>query len=303
MKYIAFKMAFLHTVVGLLWITLSDKILLLIPIPIIHLSKILLNRMGGFSSVFLPGTTLFIAILLANRHLWKANKELQLLNVALGQRHLLPGNIDSLANIHDRQNKDIEIRRMGDIIKNISNMVLITDKQKRISWANPALEDFAGLELNELTANPIAYFLNSIYADTELAEQLNNRMEKQEVFSMDISVFTGKDKPYWVHGDFTPLFDDLDQYTGYIIIFTDISGIKKKEESLLRQNEVLREIAWIESHEVRRPLASILGLIELLQACTSDDEKQEVFEMILLSGEELDVMIRKINERIIEVMV
>lgn len=182
-------------------------------------------------------------------------------------------------------------------------MVLIADNETKIVWANQALENFAGFGLTEMADKSVAYFLNRIQVDSELAEEVNNRMEKAEVFSLDLSVFTGKDSPCWMHGDFTPLFDDVGQYNGYILFFTDISGIKKKEKFLLRQNEVLREIAWIESHEVRRPLASILGLIELLQACTSDDEKQELFEMILGSGGELDVMIRKINERIIEVMI
>jgi PAS domain S-box-containing protein len=198
---------------------------------------------------------------------------------------------------------NMEIRRMEDIIKNISHMVLIADNETKIVWANQALEDFAGFGLTEMADKPVAYFLDRIQVGHELAEQVNDRLEKVEVFSLDLSVFTDKDSPCWVHGDFTPVFDDLGQYNGYILFFTDISGIKKKEEFLLRQNEVLREIAWIESHEVRRPLASILGLIELLKSCTSDDEKQEVFEMILVSGGKLDVMIRKINERIIEVMV
>lgn len=182
-------------------------------------------------------------------------------------------------------------------------MVLITDPQNRTAWTNPAVEHFAGLEFNELTAQPVALFFTRVQADNGLVEELIKGVEQRETFSMDLPVLSGTAKPCWLSGDFTPLFSDLDQYTGYMMVFTDISAIKTKEESLLRQNEVLREIAWIESHEVRRPLASILGLIELLPACTGDDEKQEVFEMILSSGGELDGMIRKINERIIEVIV
>jgi PAS domain S-box-containing protein len=285
MRYIAFKIAFFYVAAGLLGGTFSDKILLLfMSVPTLHPLMIFLNRISGVTYFLFTGAVVFIALFSANRH-------------------LLPKNINPVANSQDLHNKNIEFRRMGDIIKNISSMLLITDNETKIVWANQALEDFVRFKLNELADKPISYFLNSIHADKELAEQVNGRMEKAEVFSMDLSAFTGKDSPCWMHGDFTPLFDDVGKYTGYVMFFTDISGIKKKEEFLLRQNEVLREIAWIESHEVRRPLASILGLIELLQACTTDDEKQEVLEMILSSGGELDVMIRKINDRIIEVMV
>ncbi|MEO6521550.1 MAG: PAS domain S-box protein [Mucilaginibacter sp.] len=284
MRNIAFKIAFCYVAAGLLCITLSDKILLfLAAVPILHPLLTFLNRVSGFTYFLLTGAILLIALFFANRH-------------------LLPEDIDTVVDNQGLQNKHVAFRRMEDIIANISNMVLIADNETKIVWTNQALEDFVGFKLNELAEKPVAYFLNRIHADNVSAEQVNDRLKKAEVFSMDLSVFTDKDSPSWIHGDFTPLFDAKGQSTGYILFFTDISGIKKKEEFLLRQNEVLREIAWIESHEVRRPLASILGLIELLQACSSDEEKQEVFEMILSSGGELDVMIRKINERIIEVM-
>lgn len=217
-------MAFYYAAAGIF-------LLLLMLLPVMHPLMVFLNRNSGVTCFLLAGPILFIAIRLADRRLFQ-------------------------------QNNDAELGRMKNIIKNISQMVLITDRQKGIIWVNPALENLAGLQLNELAAKPLAYFLNNVQADKGLAEQLNNRMKKQEVFSMDLSVFKDKANPCWLHADFTPLFDDLKQYTGYIMFFTDISDIKKKEESLLRQNEVLREIAWIESHEVRRPLASILGLIE-----------------------------------------
>ncbi|WP_204302375.1 hypothetical protein, partial [Serratia marcescens] len=36
------------------------------------------------------------------------------------------------------------------------------------------------------------------------------------------------------------------------------------QQKLKTQNKILRDIAFIQSHEVRRPLANILGVIEVL---------------------------------------
>ncbi len=78
----------------------------------------------------------------------------------------------------------------------------------------------------------------------------------------------------------------------------DINDLKGKEKSLLEQNKTLMDIAWMESHEMRRPLASILGLVELVSSCESDEERQEVYSYLKSSAVELDEMIRRISGQI-----
>ncbi len=76
---------------------------------------------------------------------------------------------------------------------------------------------------------------------------------------------------------------------------------RRNVASLKRQNELLLEIAWLESHEVRRPLASILGLISLIRVAVDKNEQLELIELIDFSAQELDVMVRKINTKISDV--
>lgn len=56
------------------------------------------------------------------------------------------------------------------------------------------------------------------------------------------------------------IYDDNREPKRVIGAVRDINELKEKEVSLLQQNNILRDIAWVGSHEVRRPLASILGL-------------------------------------------
>jgi len=59
---------------------------------------------------------------------------------------------------------------------------------------------------------------------------------------------------------------------------TDITRLVQKKSALEEQNIALREIAWIQSHVVRPPLASLIGLIELLK----HKEKYDVNEIDLI---------------------
>jgi hypothetical protein len=77
----------------------------------------------------------------------------------------------------------------------------------------------------------------------------------------------------------------------------------RKHEALLvknlkeieRQNRQLKEIAWIQSHKLRAPLARILGLVTVYKFTEDEQEKHEVFDNLEKSALELDHVIHEIT--------
>ncbi|MET1056573.1 MAG: PAS domain-containing protein [Pedobacter sp.] len=81
----------------------------------------------------------------------------------------------------------------------------------------------------------------------------------------------------------------------------DIDQQKRFEQQLLSQNEQLKEIAWIHSHQLRRPLSNILGLIELIRAAAVEDcELREIIDLLAVSSKELDDAVILINREAME---
>jgi signal transduction histidine kinase len=67
----------------------------------------------------------------------------------------------------------------------------------------------------------------------------------------------------------------------------------KSKEKLVEKNKSLEEYAFITSHNLRRPLANILGLVQLFDGMKSDaDINKEVVEKLKTSAEELDEVIK-----------
>ncbi len=64
------------------------------------------------------------------------------------------------------------------------------------------------------------------------------------------------------------------------------------------QNEQLRQIAYIQSHEVRRPVCSILGLMQLIQDEEDPAVRAQYIEMLKISTEELERATRQIVDRV-----
>ncbi len=95
----------------------------------------------------------------------------------------------------------------------------------------------------------------------------------------------------------TLLKDDDNNITGILATGTDITEKKIAERKLLEQNERLREIAWMQSHEVRKPLANIIGLLTLVDQKKMDTGNETIFQFLKQSTDELDHMIRSIIEK------
>ena len=79
-----------------------------------------------------------------------------------------------------------------------------------------------------------------------------------------------------------------------------VSHIMELDRSLTKlkkQNSILREIARIESHELRQPVASIMGLMMLIKEAPYTEEP-EYLELLDQSVNQLDERIRKIVENI-----
>jgi light-regulated signal transduction histidine kinase (bacteriophytochrome) len=65
-----------------------------------------------------------------------------------------------------------------------------------------------------------------------------------------------------------------------------------------RQNEALREIAWMQSHVVRAPLARIMGLVNHLKSNFSQElQKDNVLGYLLSATYELDAVIKSIIKK------
>ncbi|WP_085516484.1 response regulator [Marivirga sericea] len=86
------------------------------------------------------------------------------------------------------------------------------------------------------------------------------------------------------------------QYKGKpaeIILVNDVTERNSHVDAIEKQNEVLREIAWTQSHVVRAPLARLLGLVNVLRdGKISEDQKDDFYGHIQKSAQELDEIIK-----------
>lgn len=73
------------------------------------------------------------------------------------------------------------------------------------------------------------------------------------------------------------------------------ADLLRTNEELVRHNNELRQFSYTVSHNLRGPVARLLGLTDLFHRLSEEEEKQEVSLMIQKSGLELDEVLKDLN--------
>lgn len=108
---------------------------------------------------------------------------------------------------------------------------------------------------------------------------------------------TQNGKENWLLVKFEPAFNAEGEIIGVSINFSDINKRVQHEKKLKLQFEQLDQIALIQSHEIRRPVASILGLMDLIQREGKLNNLEE-WMMLQKAVKELDDTIRSMAHSI-----
>lgn len=131
-------------------------------------------------------------------------------------------------------------------------------------------------------------FKKSLLPGTEAAfvQQFNNALAGIESSEENEMTFpTGHN--IWYKLSMKPAHDENGNIIGVALSYINIDNYKK---SSIR----LKEIAWHQSHKVRKPLSNILGLIHLLREANLHEKEKEIVDLLDNSAKELDDIIKDI---------
>lgn len=95
----------------------------------------------------------------------------------------------------------------------------------------------------------------------------------------------------WMRSEYTPVYDE-GKIIGVALRVVDITERKQKELQIEKQNEQLRQISWIQSHKTRQPIATILGLVHILDRTTLTEDNRKIIAMLEQTVTQLDTVIR-----------
>ena len=176
------------------------------------------------------------------------------------------------------------------IIESVETGVMTIDLQRRIKTFNRAAVDITGFSFRQIENQKIEDIFpefRELFLKNDTAEQSKNRAE--------VAIKTPKGKNINLGCAISTLKDKNEKQIGNILIFQDITEIKLMEENLEKSKRLalIGEMAAGLAHEMRNPLASITGSIELLkQGVNLEETDKRLMQIILRGKNQLDSFVR-----------
>ena len=189
------------------------------------------------------------------------------------------------------------------LINNTEDQIWSVDKTMRYVYMNKAyrsqIEQLTGIE-PKAGDDPNS---NKGFTDAEI-ELWNSYYfralagERYMVISESTDPHTGKLLSFEI--SFNPIYKVKGDITGVGCFARNITEWLETEKEIVDQNERLRHIASLTSHELRRPVASMLGLINIMDRSNFfNPHNKEIIEHLLTVGNEIDEVIRLIVDKTI----
>lgn len=189
--------------------------------------------------------------------------------------------------------------RFRKLIEHSSDGITLLDRNFRVFYRSLSASRINGWSNEERIDAGMDEFVHP--DDLEQVRALFDRITENPAIPLMISFrFRRRDGHYiWLESLFTNMLADT-HINAIVCNFRDISSRIESENEILRQNTVLREVSWISSHEIRRPIASILGLMNLVETSKSPAEKNKLIKMVDKCARELDGIVHLISDKINE---
>ncbi|HEX8532450.1 MAG TPA: PAS domain-containing protein, partial [Cytophagales bacterium] len=138
-----------------------------------------------------------------------------------------------------------------------------------------------------------AYLPDAIRQDFE--ENMSQALAGQTVTAKKEISLAGS-RPTWYLFRYFPAVDQHGNIIGVTINSSNIDESKRAELLIQAQNEQLLRIAHLQSHQIRGPVATILGLLQLLNRNSLTQENAQLIKYLETSAVKLDETIHRIVE-------
>ncbi|HSB36326.1 MAG TPA: ATP-binding protein [Thermoanaerobaculia bacterium] len=293
----------LLVVTGLVWISGGpDSTFTFVYLAIVAAGAILLGRRGGLTAAGLAGVCYAVLVDLmyfgvlppvAGPRSWARATLVGnvALNVAafVATALLVSKASDKLREARaDLERRKAEIARLqalhSSVLSSMSSGVLTTDLEGVITFANRAACDLLGLASVDVVGRPV---LTLGLVDPGAWERL--RSSDSEILRFEgIQKRPSGDAYFGISG--SALRDADGRATGRVLIFQNVTRIKKLEGEVRLKEKLaaVGELAAGIAHEIRNPLASISGSVQVLKdTVPPDSEEQRLMDIVLSESQRL----------------
>jgi len=178
------------------------------------------------------------------------------------------------------------------ILENANTAILIFDRSLELSYLNPAGEMLLGVSLHRIYGHP----MRTLFAGSDkFIEQVEQACRTNHPFTERELVFHLPNQRI-ITADYT--VTPLGQNAPDATLLVELSQVDRqlriaREENLLTQHNVTRDVIRGMAHEIKNPLGGIRGAAQLLEAELESEELKEYTSIIIQEADRLQNLMNR----------
>ncbi len=196
--------------------------------------------------------------------------------------------------ISERKQAELELAsseaRFRSLVQNSSDIVTVLDEEGKVQYSSESTARMLGLPGTDL----IGKYLSDIVLDEDqqaYEEALRETIIKKESdHSIEYQIRDGSGKIRYIESVMNNLLED-NSVQGVVVNSRDISQRKDAEIRLKQTNFELDSFVYRASHDLRAPLRSVLGLLNLIRMEAAESQKAAYINLAEKSINKLDSFI------------
>lgn len=190
----------------------------------------------------------------------------------------------------------LEQSHFSKIIDQLPEMVGILDHNFKATYLNQAAQEFINLYSQE---DQLVIPYIPIESTAESKERFRAVLKREGKWHGEgIIVSANGEERIPIEQLAIANKDEHGNVQNYYFIIRNLSSQKRVEENLLSINQELDTFLYRASHDLKGPIASLLGLCEIMKIDTEDNQSRKYFQMIDAQAQRLSSIVNNLMELI-----
>lgn len=210
--------------------------------------------------------------------------------------------------ITHKKNAELEIsltkNNLEGLINNTDDLIWSIDQNRRYVYINDAFKKTLHEQTGEMPKegeNSSSEALIDTYKEEMMTEwngYYDRALKGEKYYITKQSINPLTQQPVYYETHFNPICNSAKEVVAVGCYSRNITDRLITEKALIDQNDRLKHIATLSSHDLRRPVASMLGLINVLDRKNfSNPANQEIIDHLFTVSTEIDTVIREIVDK------
>lgn len=192
------------------------------------------------------------------------------------------GLLVSFVDISEQVAAQDRLRKLSLVASHTTNGVFITNKTGEIEWVNEAFEQVTGYSSAEVAGKLPSQILADSSIEPREIQWIRTQLAQGIPVRKELRGYRKNGDLIWADITISPIKNHEGEVINHVYIHTDITERKLDQEHLLKatehlylQNQDLQQFNYIVSHNLRAPVANLIGLSATLQKVDRSGSRME----------------------------